>query len=233
MPYPFGFQYDAFTRCRSSCQVGVRRFRKVVDEMIPERGDFGCFNCRPTANGGHSIHGEGRATDEATPRFPGGALNLAWNTRYGDWLVSVAHLLGIQRVIGWGPRFDGTVGPREWDSRNGERRWEHYSGPLHQDHNHVEFCWDAALHLEESHVVDAVERYWDEEDWLSMATEEQVRKLIHDELSKLAVAILSKDEAAAKAAGAHFGASRDESVMDVLTKTRSYAKAAKENTDEG
>lgn len=198
---------------------------------------MGCYNCRPTANGGKSIHGEGRASDEGTPRFPNGSLNLAWNTRYGDFLVKAAPDLGIQRVIGWGPRADGTTGPREWDSRLGERLWERYSGPLHQDHNHVEFCWDAALGLTESQVEAAIQRYWyGQEDWLTMATEAEVQRAFEKalnntvvpELKRLIIGYFSADGDAVKAA-----VGRGQSLLDVEANQRSYLKQIRDNTAEG
>lgn len=71
------------------------------------------------------------------------------------------------------------------------------------------------------------------EDWLEMATEEQVRKVLHEEIQKLAEALLSKSEAEAAAGGAHFGVERAESLMDVATAARSSAKKAADNTTEG
>lgn len=159
----YGFCYDPPTKCRGKCQPGVTNYRVVVDELIPEVGDKGCYNCRNSRTGSTlSLHGEGRADDVATEKMVNGRLvpDLELNHELAEFNIAAAEALGIQRVIAWGLRADGTFGPREWDSRQGERLWERYSGPLHKDHNHVEFCWAAATGLTKSQVRAAVARYW-------------------------------------------------------------------------
>lgn len=163
----FGYCYDAPTKCRGSCQPGVVNFRAGLKEVLPQFGSYGCLNCRSTRTGSTlSLHGEGRAEDVSTP-IVNGVYHIPSNTKLGDCLVAAAEELGVQRVIGWGPRYDGSIGPREWDSRLGERYWEPYSGPLHRDHNHVEFCWESALHLTKAQVVAALRKHWFKEDELT------------------------------------------------------------------
>lgn len=226
----YGYCYDPAVRCRSGCQPGVRIYRQTIQKLIPERGDLGCFNCRPSRTGNTlSLHGEGRASDEATPRLPNGWLDLPWNTRYGDFCVAAAQDLGIQRVIGWGPRFDGSIGPREWDSRPGERLWEYYSGPLHQDHNHVEFCWKAALNLTEKQVRDAVLRYW-KGDWFAMATKKELEEVIKAqtdplkaEIERLRTGLFSADPDKVKAAVGRAGGSIFNIAYATLQKVKKLA----------
>jgi hypothetical protein len=127
-----------------------------MDLLLPKLGDYGIYNCRNSRTGSTlSLHGEGRAWDCAIP----------WGeTALGDsvakFYVLSAEMLGIQRVI-WG--FGAGKAPREWDSRAGERYWEAYSGPAHDDHIHVELCWKAALNLTAATVRTAFRTFWEGE----------------------------------------------------------------------
>lgn len=151
----FGYCYDeAGSKCSGKVLPGTANLRAVVDELIPEAGDLGAYNCRPKRTSSKmSLHGVGRAWDLGTS-------TLAFNAEIAEFLVAVAPLLGIQRVIAYGKRVDGTTGPREWDSRVGERVWERYSGPSHKDHNHIELCKRAAAELTRAEVRAAIQAHW-------------------------------------------------------------------------
>lgn len=153
----FGYCYDAPERCSGMAQPGTRVLRDTIDELLPWVGDYGIYNCRPTRTGKTlSLHGEGRAWDAAIP-----VEAQEDGTRLAAFFVAAATDLGIQRVI-WG--FGFGKAPKEWDSRPGERYWEGYSGPAHDDHIHVELCWAAARNLTDDQVRTAFARYWEGEE---------------------------------------------------------------------
>lgn len=187
----YGFQYNpAGSKCSGKAQPGVRILRDTMDDLVPELGDLGIYNCRPTRGGGSlSLHGEGRAWDCAAS----GALLI----KAGQFFVDAAEMLGVQRVIcGFGPG----KAPKEWDSRPGQRFWSDYGGPAHDDHDHVELCWDAALHLTVQQVKDAFGRYWvgAEEDFLAKLTEDEQQELL-EKVRRIDTAIIEKDDAKVKA----------------------------------
>jgi hypothetical protein len=134
-----------------------------MDAEIPELGDKGTYNCRPSRTSSNlSRHAGGTAWDPATEKVVNGRVvpDLVLNDRVARFFVIAAPDLGVQRVIANGLRADGTKGPREWDSRPGEREFERYSGPLHDDHVHVELCNKAARELTRAQVRIALKRYW-------------------------------------------------------------------------
>lgn len=156
----YGYRYDPpGGKCSGGPTPGALNLRFVVMDEIAGVGDSGIYNCRNTRTGSNlSLHGVGRAWDARTVSAAG--PNLALNAALAEFFVAAAEDLGIQRVIAWGRRSDGTIGPREWDSRVGERFWERYSGPLHQSHNHVELCALAAQKLTRDEVRAAIRKHW-------------------------------------------------------------------------
>lgn len=156
----FGWCYSqAPTKCSSGPQSGTVALRDEMMARIPNLSSYGVHNCRQSRTGSSlSRHANGTAWDART--LLDGKVNLRLNLAVGDFCVLAAQDLGIQRAICWGPRSDGTIGPREWDSRSGERFWEHYSGPSHQDHVHIELCWAASQSLTRDDIAAALARYW-------------------------------------------------------------------------
>lgn len=149
----FGYQYDPAKGCSGKAQPGTRVLRDTMDLLVPDLGDYGIYNCRSTRTGkSYSLHAEGRAWDCA---IPSGKWDLGDLT--AQFFVDAAQDLGVQRVI-WG-RGPGKP-PKEWDSREGQRFWSAYSGPPHDDHNHVELCWAAARSLTPTIVRAAFAKYW-------------------------------------------------------------------------
>lgn len=173
----YGYQYSpAPTRCSSGPAPGLVILSRVTMELVPGVGTFGIFNCRPSRTGSSlSRHANGTAWDAACE----GQLNID----LADFFVRAAQDLGVQRVIAYGKRHDGTTGPREWDSRDGERVWERYSGPSHADHNHVELCADAAMNLTEEEVRAAFKKHWDKGgDEFDMADLDDLREVVREEI---------------------------------------------------
>lgn len=121
------------SRCSGRAQPGTLALREGVRASFPGIGDLGIYNCRPTRGGGSlSTHGEGRGWDAACNATT--ASGRALGDRLAAHLVSVAHLLGIQRII-WNRR--------QWDGKS--QAWRAYSGVSpHTDHLHIELCWSAA-----------------------------------------------------------------------------------------
>lgn len=133
----YGWCYNSATRCTGRAQPGVVALQAAIKELYPKTGSYGIYNCRPSRTGGsYSLHAEGRAWDCAIPL---GETPLG--NHLALLLVKHATKLGVQRVI-WG--FGYGTAAKEWDSRVGERYWEPYSGPAHDDHLHIELCWAAS-----------------------------------------------------------------------------------------
>lgn len=222
----FGYQFDPYDAgWGGKAQPGAIALRDVTMQRVPPVGDLGILRDKSRCNK-RSAHCHGRAWDAAIGPDP---TEVPIGTALAEFYVlpDVAQTIGIQRVI-WG--FGSGVAAKEWDSRPGQRYWSPYSGPLHDEHVHVELCWAAARSLTAQTVRATFDRYWGQGD--DMTPEQDARlKRLEDGMKLLAVALLSKDDAAAAAAGAHFGVGRGESLMDVTATTRAYAKKAMENTD--
>lgn len=222
----YGFCYDPYDPgWGGKVQPGTAALRLVTMQRVPQVFDLGILRDKSRCSK-RSAHCHGRAWDAGI---------RPTDVEIGDELAAffvlpeVAKALGVQRVI-WG--FGPSRPPKEWDSRDGQRYWSAYSGPHHDDHVHVEQCWEAAKRVTVQQVSDVFDAYWmgggddmTPEDWTKL------RDIVHEEVRYLAEALLAKPDTKAQQGGAHFGVQRDESMMNVDTKTRSYAKAAKLNTD--
>jgi hypothetical protein len=143
----YGYCYDSAQKCTGKAQPGTRILRDTMDELVPELGDMGIYNCRNTRGGSTlSLHGEGRAWDCAVSA----RTNLALGNKTAQFFVDACQMLGIQRVI-WNRR--------QWDSR--AKAWRKYSGQSpHTDHIHVELCWTAARGLSATTVRRAYAVHW-------------------------------------------------------------------------
>jgi hypothetical protein len=136
------------TRCLGVTQPGAKALMAYTAGPVymqstgqwPAAKNLGIYNCRDSSGGsGLSTHAEGRSPDVGFPvdraRWPHGHPS---GTLLAKALTEHAAVeeLGIQRVIWAG---------YEWDSREGERHWEPYSGASdHFDHNHIELTWATA-----------------------------------------------------------------------------------------
>lgn len=170
----YGYCYDGtVAHCYGRARSGVLIFQGTILEFIPGISSYGIYNCRPKRTSSSlSLHADGRA-DDLHPD------STALGTMLAFFCVAAAQMIGCQRVI-WG--FGTGHAAKEWDSREGERYWEDYSGPAHDDHCHIEFCLEAANNLTRDQVVAALRQYWkgplkkplDEEDEL---TDDEKRKL--------------------------------------------------------
>lgn len=176
-------------------QTGTDALRDVMLAKVPELTDLGIIRDKSRCNQKSSTHCYGRAWDPGTP-------NKAINIKLGQFFVDAALDLGIQRVIGYGKRSDGTVGYREWDSRPGQRFWSRYTGPEHLSHVHVEHCWEAARRLTAQQVHDAYDRYWpDQEDDVTPEQAAQIQR-IEDNQKLILTYLGGKDpDAVGKAVG--------------------------------
>jgi hypothetical protein len=129
------------------CSPGSVALSTAIEERWPillvREGAYGCYNRRPSAGGGKSIHGDGRAIDIGVGWTPTPEL-LAAAHECTEWLAVHARFLGVQRII---------YNHRIWD-RNG---WRYFAPNDHQDHAHVEQTYEAGwsnpLPLDQARVV--------------------------------------------------------------------------------
>lgn len=116
------------------CSPGSVALSNAIEARWPillnRQGAYGCYNRRPTAGGGKSIHGDGRAIDIGIGWTPTPEQKAALQECV-DHLAANAKHLGVQRII---------YNRRIWD-RNG---WRSYNDNAHQDHAHVEQTYEAA-----------------------------------------------------------------------------------------
>lgn len=151
--------------CSGKAQPGTRALRDGCDDLFPELGDFGIYNCRPSSGGGGlSTHGEGRGWDAACNAMtPEG---LALGNRLAALLIKYHEELGIQRII-WNRR--------QWDVNT--KAWRAYHGQsAHLDHLHIELCWEAAR--DNPLTVEYVKLVLGQEDWLMALTEKEQEELL-------------------------------------------------------
>lgn len=133
--------------------------------------NLGIYNCR-TVRGGSttSLHGEGRACDFGIN--PHGA---AYGTLLADQLRLHSGELGIQCVI-WNRRI--------WSGSYPDAGWRAYSGTnAHVDHIHLELTRAAARTLT-AERVHAVLRGTTGGDWSDMATKDEIRAVLREELGR-------------------------------------------------
>lgn len=222
----FGYCYDPYdSGWGGKAQPGLVALRNVTIQRVPPVGDLGILRDKSRCNKA-SAHCHGRAWDAAIGPDP---TEVPIGTKLAEFFVrpEVAQMLGVQRVI-WG---FGTGRAKEWDSRPGQRLWSAYSGPAHDEHVHVELCWEAARRLTAQQVRDAYDRYWpDQEDEMKPEDWQRLEAFVHKEVGMLAAALLEKDNEKAQAGGSHFDTPRGESVMDVAVSARNHARKAAENT---
>lgn len=151
----YGYRYDPYDAgWGGKAQPGLVALRNVTMQRVHPVGDLGILRDKSRCSK-RSAHCHGRAWDAAI----GPAVEeIPIGTALANFLVmpEVAQMLGVQRVI-WG---FGSLAAKEWDSRPGQRYWSAYSGPAHDEHVHVELCWDAARTLSVHTVNEAYDRYW-------------------------------------------------------------------------
>lgn len=156
----YGYQYDPYDPgWGGKAQPGAIALRDVTMRRVPPVGSLGILRDKSRCNK-RSAHCHGRAWDAAIGPT---AAEIPTGTALAEFYVlpEVAQELGIQRVI-WG--FGSGVAAKEWDSRPGQRFWSDYSGPLHDEHVHVELCWAAARTLTEAKVEAVFDAHWGQED---------------------------------------------------------------------
>ena len=153
----YGYQYNGYDRgWGGKAQPGAVALMQELQPRFEDCFNLGILRDRSRCRTSRSAHCFGRGLDFGFR----GQRSHPEGTRLALFLVAEAPALGIQRVI-WqfnvGHQFEG---PREWDSRPGQRFWSHYSGSDHSDHVHAELCWEAARTLTRSMVREAYERHF-------------------------------------------------------------------------
>lgn len=116
------------------CAPGTANLSAAIEDRWPillnRQGAYGCYNRRPTAGGGKSIHGDGRAIDVGIGWTPTPEMEAALH-ECTEHLAANAKYLGVQRII-----YDRRI----WD-RHG---WRPFNDNAHQDHAHVEQTMEAS-----------------------------------------------------------------------------------------
>jgi hypothetical protein len=125
----------AASRCSGRIQPGAASLMSwCVLESKTGGKNWGIYNCRQTAGGSRSVHGDGRALDIGYS----GVSNPA-GTRLVQRLLPHVGRLGIQRII-WNRRV--------WDARSpGGRAYGGGGLSPHTDHVHIELTWASARQL--------------------------------------------------------------------------------------
>lgn len=116
-------------RCTGKAGNGARALMMVLLIVFPRAKNWGIYNCRPTALGNPSAHGEGRALDIGCSIEIGKRI-VAYLLKIGPWR------LGISVIIHNGVIYSAK-------SPRGRR----YTGNPHRDHVHVEMTRKASNHL--------------------------------------------------------------------------------------
>lgn len=119
----------AARRCSGSAGPGARALMLALLLRHPNAKNWGIYNCRSTALGNASAHGEGRALDLGCSLTVGRRI-VRHLLRLGPWR------LGISVII-----HDRVLYSRK--SPRGRR----YSGHPHRDHVHIEMTRKAARRL--------------------------------------------------------------------------------------
>ena len=105
---------------------GARALMKALTETFPATTSWGIYNCRPTALGNPSAHGEGRALDLGCSVIAGAAMVRAL-LALGPWRLGISTIIHNRRI---------------YSARSPAGR--PYSGHPHRDHVHIEMTRKAA-----------------------------------------------------------------------------------------
>lgn len=121
--------YQPATGCTNGAGLGARALMLALLARYPAAESWGIFNCRRTALGNRSAHGEGRA------------LDIGCSVQVGERIVARLlkagpHRLGISVMI---------HNRRIYSARSPQGRA--YNGVPHRDHVHIELTRRAADNL--------------------------------------------------------------------------------------
>ena len=130
MSTPKFANWEQATGCTHGAGAGARALMAVLLLRFPRAKNWGIFNCRNTALGNRSAHGEGRALDVGCPLWMGKMI-----VRFLLYEIGPSRL-GISVII-----HNRVIYSKR--SPNGRR----YTGDPHKDHVHIEMTRDAASKL--------------------------------------------------------------------------------------
>lgn len=121
-----------FVRCATGAQPGARAMADQWQRLTGRHA--GTFNCRKTAAGTPSLHGEGRSVDlHARVDRP---AEKAQADAYVAWMQSNAVELQVAYII-WNHN--------QWSWARRAEGWRPYTQPnKHTDHIHVDLSWEGA-----------------------------------------------------------------------------------------
>lgn len=121
--------YEAATKCTKSAGPGARALMAALLAASPGLSNWGIYNCRNTALGNRSAHGEGRA------------LDIGCSVANGKKLVALLRAVGPEK-LGISVIIHNRV-IMSAKSPDGRR----YTGVPHLDHVHVEMTRSAAAKM--------------------------------------------------------------------------------------
>lgn len=119
----------ASRRCAGRAGDGARALNAALGLAFPTSRSWGIYNCRPTALGNPSAHGDGRAIDRGCT-IPVGARMVKALLDVGPAELGISVIIHDRRIY----------------SRRSPRG-RRYSGHPHHDHVHIEMTRKAARRL--------------------------------------------------------------------------------------
>lgn len=122
-------RYQAATRCTGGAGTGARALMAVILIAVPGTKSWGIYNCRNTALGNKSAHGEGRALDVGCSIKTGQKL-VALLRRVGPYRVGISVIIHNRRI---------------YSAKSPAGR--PYNGVPHLDHVHIEMTRKASRHV--------------------------------------------------------------------------------------
>lgn len=129
MPKTFARWTGAGSRCSGGAGAGARALMAAILLTHPNARSWGIYNCRPTALGNPSTHGEGRALDIGCSLEVGDRI-VRHLLRVGPWRLGIQCIIHDRRI---------------YTARSPGGRA--YHGHPHRDHVHVEMTRKAARNL--------------------------------------------------------------------------------------
>lgn len=129
MSAPRFARWQQARKCTSGAGAGARALMLALGLKYPGTQNWGIFNCRPTALGNRSAHGEGRALDRGCSIKEGEKI-VEDLLRIGPWKLGISAIIHNRRI---------------YSARS--PRGRAYTGHPHRDHVHIELTRKAARNL--------------------------------------------------------------------------------------
>lgn len=148
---PDAAQFALAKGCTDGPQAGTKKLRDYVQKWWPTGTSMGIYNCRKTASGNPSEHGEGRAYDHgldassAADRATAHSLVTAFTKKDAAGnTAALARRFGVEQII-WDCKIWTSTRPtwRSYDRTGGNcAGWDKTNA--HRDHVHIGQNWKGA-----------------------------------------------------------------------------------------